>query len=482
MDITITTTIPPRIAASGLALAAALLAMLCDPSVAHACHTSTVCLYFEGPFEDVETGEIPDARMVEGEGTDDLVLAHILPARGVRLRFVPPPPELSREYFADENGCFTFESEWYTGFRVVVFPEALIGQSQNIHIEAFDNRAAFNEMPGAAPLAPWLVDVNGIDAAETMDVAIPTMATDIAMMFGMTLHVIHTLDSATTPRLSGLHSLQIATYPWTQDDIESDMTAVENQGAFGGFDRLYLNHVLVKKKFTIAHELGHWFQQHWARGTIGGGIPTWLYAEQDEDCSWADAGGGNDFHGIRSVEHAGGAISEGLAHALAAYAFDSPATADALFKYYKEVAPGLADEPEDPYYDFVHEDDYVVSMLGTNDLGGQLAWAENMCVPDFNPATNGGFEISSEIDWQRFWWQFLADPGATGPVPDLWHVFRLFYLHNPNPTLDPDIINPVLGYPDLHQIIVEDPENMDLDDFLDRFEELEAVNGVYNGA
>jgi hypothetical protein len=110
---------------TGPALALVVVAVAATPRAADACETKTVCVVFEGIYDDLTTGAFPALE-------NDRVYARGI---GVRTMVFPPAPEPPQEIFADTEGCITFESEFHTGFEVVVFPEAVLGQNRNIRLD-----------------------------------------------------------------------------------------------------------------------------------------------------------------------------------------------------------------------------------------------------------------------------------------------------------------------------------------------------------
>lgn len=115
-------------------------------------------------------------------------------------------------------------------------------------------------------------------------------------------------------------------------------------------------------------------------------------------------------------------MPEGFAHFVAAVAFNDIAQADGVFRYYKDIDTSADGVPA--YTDFVGAGNRVSLQggVGTSVLGGHNAWVagEQDCDQDWNNGTN---EVTSEIDWMRFFWQFLTDTG--GAEPEFWDVVHL---------------------------------------------------------
>jgi hypothetical protein len=290
----------------------------------------------------------------------------------------------------------------------------------------------------------------------------------------MALEVIQRIDGATTGGISGTPSLTLATYTPAPDTLEDNLG-----GYASGGTRIYLKPEITKKKFVIAHEIGHWFQSNWAFGTIHG--VDYDYVAVDPPCLFAIAPEDptNAFHGLRSAEYTFGATVEGFAHMIATYAFNPDPDPDALFQYYK--VPDLEEVPD---YAGLVAGDYLVSMLAEDDLGGEVAWVQNQCPRDWNymingswqvPEVTGGLEVTSSLEWVRFWWQFVELEISGTSRPNLLQVFQLMQLVEQRP-------KPVRGYGyiDYHEEI-SNSNNTAVFPYLSRFEDLAEEHGVYNG-
>jgi hypothetical protein len=92
-----------------------------------------------------------------------------------------------------------------------------------------------------------------------------------------------------------------------------------------------------------------------------------------------------------------------------------------------------------------------------------------MCPDDW--AEMGG-DVTSEIDWMRFWWQFLtSEDGSLGARPSMWEVLRLIsFTHDQNPW------TPTVVWPSF-LLTLQDAQSM-VTQHSDRFEMLGAANGV----
>lgn len=123
-----------------------------------------------------------------------------------------------------------------------------------------------------------------------------------------------------------------------------------------------------------------------------------------------------------------GALIEGIAHFLAAVAFNDIFQVDGTFVYYKEI--DVAAVPD--YQEFVDQGSRVSLGATQFQYGGQARWVETMCPTDLDAP---GGDVTSEIDWMRFWWQFLTALGNdVGARPSLWQVLQVIsFTHDENP-------------------------------------------------
>ncbi len=217
---------------------------------------------------------------------------------------------------------------------------------------------------------------------------------------------------------------------------------------------------------------------HWLQSTISGdssvGAFSYSYNPLDTPCEFGirtdDLSdlpvGSSNLHGIRSAERSSGALIEGFAHFVAAVAFNK-IEETGEFRYYKKIDP--VSYPD--YADFV-AGEYRLALEGggAGTLGGQSRWVETRCPNDWANPTR---EISSEIDWLRFFWQFLTSPSAPGPVPTFWEAAGLLKYTQANNPWTSDAVWSQL------RSSVADPGS-GLDSYLSRFDSLEASNGLNN--
>jgi hypothetical protein len=441
---------------------------------ADACETKTLCIGIDGIFDDMGAGDYPPPPATEVEEGGIQLTTATMKARGVRVLLLPPVPEDTLEIFADEEGCFSFESQYYTGFEVVVYPMAALGEAQNIRVYLYDEPES-DSNSAWLPLDPFVFRVTGLGTEERQLVIPASLGGRPSwQMFGGTLEAIHRIDTTTSTRIQHGASLSLQTYDpvgGSEDDILGGRLQQYN-----GVYSMFLKPYLVYKKFVIAHEVGHWFHFQWAARTAVGGsafdpfdrFAEYMYPVRNRPCHFIDTGGSNSLHGLRSAEYTVAAFREGLAHMLATVAWNVDPSPDALFKYYK--TPNLVVTPQ---YADMDANDYMVSMLAVDNLGGPVQWVQTQCETDWSPSTNGEVEVTSSLEWLRFWWQFLEREIQGTPQPGLSDLVTLLQL-----VADRDKPPYGYGYLDYLDELANDPE---LSAYETRFEDLAAEHGVYNG-
>ena len=117
------------------------LSTMLTPSIARACHDTTVCLSWAGEFEDGPYGTYGVTSGVAAIG------AHIV--------IIRPSPEPPLNGFLDDSGCITFQTEYEYGHKAVVYAEAVVG---NVHIRPFIG----SDDLGAVVDYHWEIDLQGL--------------------------------------------------------------------------------------------------------------------------------------------------------------------------------------------------------------------------------------------------------------------------------------------------------------------------------
>jgi hypothetical protein len=405
----------------------------------------------------------------------------VIPAAGVRVTVIPPPPEAPwQTVITSPDGCFTHTTQFAEGTKILVHPEAFLGAhpdpmdpdpgEYNIRIATFPNCAEQQQ------------EVDGGGGGELLDGSLVHMH---HLVDGADVHpTVHAFDDMTEFRVFAFAIWIVAKFEeeldltgildmaiWTQhpdiweDDEECD--ANPDLGAYGGIHEVYIRPESARKKFIIGHEMGHWLQQNWTGLPIG---VNYNYTATDIDCQF-QAINTNSLHGLRSAEEGRDALLEGWGHFVSTYIFDDDQVPDARFKYYKQIV-----NIQGNYTDLM-ADNYNVSLLGDevcvgdppvcHVLGGDLAWVENKCPSDWDPDPNltNVMDVSSEIDWMRFFWQLSAAEVVTGE--DEMTLEGMLNIIDATNATQPT-------YWDLR-------DAWPTGDPLARFDELAPINGVNNG-
>lgn len=428
---------------------------LTAPQVVSACHDVKFCVRWDPNLID------------EGFGDSYTVGGY---AYGARVTLIPPPPEQPLDTILDDSGCLAFKTQFAYGHKVLVYAEAWVG-TPAVHIRAFAEGTQ-----NAAPPPFWIVDLTGVAAD---DVVTHTVYKEgiapISSLMATATNVIS--------RLSELDVLPESDTPLSLDLVYHDWEG----GAYSpSNNEIVLGINSHDSKFVIAHEIGHWLRKQWSGDLFTGSNDYGYNGPTDDNIDDADEPcrfGVNPLydaemnqlktlagkHGIRSAEHSTAAMEEGFSHFIAAAAFNdtSVSDADGIFHYYKDInVDPIGGFPL--YAEFIANQSRV-SLLGTDDLGGENSWVTNQCPNDW--AVNG---VSSEIDWMRFFWRFLTKAGTTKPTPRQILEF-LYYVQ------DNDAIYPINASNVGCQLDLAMAFYADLYESLPRFQEANSVMGVYHG-
>lgn len=441
-----------RVSVSGAICGILAVGIWTLPGNARACREVPLCVQIETMFED------GDATI---DGTLDITEGGALPhgvmrARGLRVDILRPYPEHPLGLWLDQDGCTTFESQFHAGFHVKLHPAVLLGQNNNIRIIADDMD---NPDPDVCVMDP-LTDEN-----DMMVCTIPYSKR--WNWIAAAAHTVHRLDNAT----------EMGTSLLSQDEE----LLITNSDVFGSFtdlsvDTYFAGALSIRHRYGVAHETGHWIHGQ-ANMAFDADTESWAtfyaYPPQDDPCVFAPPAvlAAVEGHGIRSAEFTSSALAEGFAQFVASVAFNEITSEEGTFKYYKRIDP----EEAPAYLDFVETDHYRVSLQGgelESTLGGRSAWVENECSNDFAEPQTSGEDITSEIDWMRFFWRLVtADETEYGTAMDFWEVATLLGFTDAN---DPWLFDE--GYCNLYRSLLDEQSGLASHD--DRFVDLTAENGV----
>lgn len=438
-----------------LPLAVAVLALVA-PNAASACHEVTVCLNWEPMFLDKDFG--------------DFTLGNTVRARGTRIRLVPPAPELPTSTFLDEEGCVKIETQFAFGHTILVYGEAWIGSpNPPIHLQT-QRRVTEDGMIQDEFI--WIVHLQGLGEGDVVEHTIPSEELD----------PIAPIMAAGTEVLERFRQLDILPTP-PSDEFTIQFRDYSGGAGYGPFaSHIFVGPDTYREKFVFGHEMGHWVEN-----VIGGGIgpgPDYKYPTKDAPCKFGVNDpkdllgntikpGNANTHGIRSSEYSFGAMGEGFAHFISSVVFNdfddvgNVVDNDGVFRYYKDINVDTFTD----YKDFFNPPgNSRVSLLTGNDpesFGGPDRWTNNECLQDWSEN-----EISSELDWLRFFWHFVTRSGPSPTVRQLLELFK--FVKDQNYVVDQINIFPVL-----QQAVGDSPVMMP---FLGRFNNANTAMGVYNAA
>ena len=444
----------------GLFAVGAFCVAMLSGGEAEACHDVEICVVLKVDSVDNDTGNLGEISQVE--------------AAGARVRLVTPDAEGARDTYLNSKGCFIAKTRHTRGLKLLVYPDSYVGVEGAVRIVTFANKVA--EL--ADDQRPWLVHLPDVPLGG-LDKPV-SIGGEIANMHGWVLAIFKSVDQHAG--LLGEAELRV-------HGEAGETPRRQALGAFATDLHMMLGPLARERKFIIAHEFGHWYQQNWSGDEIdtdyGYEDDTNVSEDiddpshaKDPDCDFAnavDTSQINDLHGIRSAEFSAPAMAEGYAHFVAALAFnDVYMTAPPpQFEYYKEII--VANQPS--YDDLVNEDNYQIDLIGGSaSSGGAIRWTQDMCPADWNTPVNDpdllGRQISTEIDWLRMFWGFVADPdpslAMSSSLPEFLTIMQIFEASG----LGGDDI--YLGF----QNNLDDPANAAIYPYRTRFADVAVKNGV----
>ena len=322
-------------------------------------------------------------------GEDYYLTDTIMKARGAKVDVFQGPNGgvFWGTFYANEtNGCFTVNSTSNAALTLNMYAESRIGGSNNITIKAFPSIAAMNS--NTVPF--WSIAANPGGSGTFY---YNNTAGVVSNLIAWGTFSAYWVDQATSPRLSGTRTMRLVSAICAPTGEGSCMTDV----GIG-----YIQPGAEQKKFLVGHEVGHWTHSQWMGSTSPVGLD-YSPNSSDPDCAFSGVGD----HALRSKEYANEAFVEGFAQYLSTLAYNNYAQTDAWFKYYKNIAAGDTDGPA---YADLRNDNWKVNVEDGffGDWGGPSNWQENMCF-----WTDG----RSEMDWQRFYWDYRTNTGHCCDVP-----------------------------------------------------------------
>lgn len=321
-----------------------------------------------------------------GFGEDYYTSGRLMKARGVRVEVKHPNWVGALSFHANKNtGCIEFNATENSGFIVTMWAEARLGDNDNVFVRAFPTKLAAAQNPLAPPFWQFTANPGGVPRT----VYYQNEISEESNLIAIASFIFDWIDSQCSPGLPGPENLYAV----------SDNPDCAVGGSCQKNNYVEIAPGSTNRKFLIGHEVGHWIHYQWTSGVPGFYDHSWDGNSNDADCEFTGVGD----HAMRSKEYSVGAFGEGFAHFLSAFAWNSSASTTAWFKYYKEVGD-LA------YADFAADNWRLdVEGIGLAPAGGVSNWMGNMC------PVNDGYSV--EMDWLRFYWDYLTNAG--GPKPNI---------------------------------------------------------------
>lgn len=179
---------------------------------------------------------------------------------------------------------------------------------------------------------------------------------------------------------------------------------------------IYIHPDHNSRKYAIAHEIGHGLLAHYFNRNPWPweASSTYAFNGGGSECEWSGAGS----HMMHSMEYAAGGFLEGFAQYYATYAFNSEASTQAHFYYYKDGA-GVTN----------------VNMEA-GPTGGATAYMSTECSGVL--AGKG-----CELDWARQFWDYRTNSGTKPSNGAL--LSQLHAAFNYTPSWHTGVSNPASG-------------------------------------
>lgn len=359
------------------------------------------CVQYEPNFDDA--GEFGD------DYVDDTSPNTVYPARGAWLRVKDLAGGLDYTEYTDWTGA-------YAGCS----PTPLVVESGHLHTATVYSVAKVNGN------YVWVYndDVSFVPASKTSGIIIPTSSAPVYFQTPRGLgawNIAMAAGHALYRRNAGLSAqvFQLFNVAGPGGGTEYDR----------GTDRVYISSAAQKKKYIIAHELGH---QVAARvNYVGnGGVCAQDSCAADNDYSapangcYYNCGPQCDKHSFAQQEYASSAFWEGLAHYWAAVAFNNTTEADCSFVYYKDTDWNLDGLIEIDSTGLQETAPFAVSCASGPTLAPSADYLGDWCddgTTPCGPAPNGNCDNrGTEFDWLRFFWDMDENGGVL--TTDLFRI------------------------------------------------------------
>lgn len=332
---------------------ATLIVCFAIPGLARAANY-TVCARLTTSFENVGGGE---DYITDADGPYSALYQRVIVLRAGFPYY--------NGYLSD-TGCATFASNFSDSYTVYFFSEVQVPRTDN---GAQTNIGKITDSSGN--LAQWVFGHSFVGTSKTFDLS-ANWASNLVVATRQALY-----------RFS--NGVSSKTFLVKDQACPTDSSNSCNSGTYSSnTSTAYIHPDHNPRKFAIGHELGHSLVAHYF-----GGNPwpneagAYDYNGGGTSCQWSGAGS----HAMHSMEYAAGALLEGFPQFYATYVFNSEATTDAYFYYYKD-GTGVTDVD-----------------METGPTGGVTAYMDNTCT---GTLTGKGVEL----DWSRQFWDYRTNSGT----------------------------------------------------------------------
>jgi len=292
--------------------------------------------------------------------------------------------------YLSDTGCITFSSAYSNNYDVHFFSEVRVPRTDNA---AQTNIGKITDSSGTR--ASWYWNHTFTGTSKTFDIpsAWPTNL------------VVATRQSMF--RFS--NGISGKTFLVKDQACPTDSSNSCNDGTYSSNTAtIYMHPDHNSRKYAIAHELAHGLIAHYFSGNPwpAEAGDTYDLNSGGASCEWSGAGA----HAMHSMEYAAAGVLEGFPQFYATYVFNSEASTDAHFYYYKD-GTGVTDVD-----------------MEAGPTGGATAFMDTTCSGTF---TGKG----CELDWARQFWDYRTNSGTkpsnlaimyhlrTGlNTPSVWHT------------------------------------------------------------
>jgi hypothetical protein len=353
--------------------------------------TVTLCAEYQVAYQDSNVLTTPDTDL---EG-DYFYTNSNKVARGARIRVVRSDGAVKSKFASDDGadaGCATFTLDHTETFDVLIISEA----------EVNGNTVKVKDAPGGSLFASNAVNTATNTLMQSWSPSAGTSTVDIETN---NPHNAWNAAAAAGHALWRRHvGLANKTFDLYLDDSCSSGGSCHRDG------NVHLGDDGLVKRFIIVHELGH-AVEHFLTQIFDGDSDV----DADVDDCYTVV---NRNHELNSKEWQSAAIREGWAQFYAAVAFNQTTDPACGFVYYKEQDYDLLNgaEADDPHA--------LSCEQGPNNLFGNpsppVVDAKDY-LGDFCAATGSVDGRATELDWLRFWWDFMQE-NTTVSVTDCGEI------------------------------------------------------------